>query len=274
MRQILKFLVKDTLICGAVIGVLYLLGIEKFKIVAIIVAVGFFIQFVMSYMLLIRQVNALYYSIYKIDFNKINDEPIDFTKLDKINPKSGSEIDLITKKFKHLVDILCSRINKLNSAVDKSTHDALSGCFNVGYWNQMKDNYSACSSVCIIFIDVNNLKRMNDVHGHEAGDNLIRVASKHLSWWNGKGDVFRMGGDEFMVVIVNQTLEKCRKLINTWYPTVGRMNPESDDFACVMSYGVAYGKQFCDMEELRKLADDRMYEHKVKIKEKLGEPMR
>ena len=52
------------------------------------------------------------------------------------------------------------------------------------------------------------------------------------------------------------------------------MNRETDVFACVMSYGVAYGVHGCDIELLRKQADDRMFAHKRKIKESLGEPMR
>lgn len=274
MRQILKFLLKDSVICAMVIFIIKLMKVPNYEKVAVIVGLGFIAQAICSYILIIKPVNALYYAIRKIDFNKINDEPIDFTKLDRIVPKTSSEIDLVTKKFKHLVDILCSRITSLNVEVDKSTHDALSGCYNVGYWNQMKDTYSAQNSICIVFIDVNNLKKMNDIHGHEAGDNLIKTAAGRLAWWKGKGDVFRMGGDEFMVVITNQTQEKCKMLIDSWYPTVGRMNPTTDDFACVMSYGVAYGRKFSDMEELRKKADARMYDHKVKIKQELGEPMR
>ena len=60
------------------------------------------------------------------------------------------------------------------------------------------------SSCAFIFGDVNGLKRMNDEHGHEEGDRLIKtVAGIMLQTQRqaGKGHVFRMGGDEFLMIV-------------------------------------------------------------------------
>ena len=276
MKLILKYLAKDVLSCLAVIGVLFLLHVEPFKVTAIVVAVGFVIQFILSVILSVKPIVSLYYSLYNIDFSSINEKPIDFTKFDRLNINSNTEMGVITSKLGHLIDTLCTRISSLDDEVHKATHDALSGCLNIQYWKEHKSFYSTCDSICIVFIDVNNLKRINDEVGHEAGDNLIRTAASKLKWWtdNGYGDVYRVGGDEFVIAIPNRSASECKLLIDSWYPTVGRMNRETDNFACVMSYGVAYGIRGCDIELLRKQADDRMYEHKRKIKERLGEPMR
>lgn len=62
------------------------------------------------------------------------------------------------------------------------------------------------SSCAFIFGDVNGLKRMNDEHGHEEGDRLIKtVAGIMLQTQRqaGKGHVFRMGGDEFLMIVEN-----------------------------------------------------------------------
>lgn len=231
------------------------------------------LQAVLVGVIVLKPVLRLSRAVRGIDFNKLDSTPIDFTMLDELK-SDNSDIGVLTKQFKHLTDALCTRITSLNNEVDKSTHDALSGCLNVGYWNDHKDEYASNKTICIIFLDVNNLKKMNDIHGHEAGDNLIKAASAKLAWWKNKGDVYRMGGDEFMIVITNKSRDMCSKWVSEWYLGVGRLNPVSDDFACVFSLGVAYGTQFCNMEVLRKLADDRMYAHKVKIKQTLNEPMR
>jgi diguanylate cyclase (GGDEF)-like protein len=115
---------------------------------------------------------------------------------------------------------------------------------------------------------------MNDEFGHEAGDALLRSAANHLNFWNNHGDVYRMGGDEFMVVVKNQTPEAMNKLVNMWYPTVGQLNRDTDGFKCVLSYGLAFGTKGCNFDSLQKQADDKMYEMKVALKKKFGEPLR
>ena len=58
---------------------------------------------------------------------------------------------------------------------------------------------------CAFFFgDVNGLKRMNDEHGHEAGDALIKTVADIMLQAQrraGKGHVFRMGGDEFLMIV-------------------------------------------------------------------------
>lgn len=52
--------------------------------------------------------------------------------------------------------------------------------------------------VCVISIDLNGLKTTNDEYGHAAGDELIFGAAECLSKaFEGIGNVYRMGGDEF-----------------------------------------------------------------------------
>ena len=129
-------------------------------------------------------------------------------------------------------------------------------------------------SCVVIFIDVNNMKRMNDECGHEAGDALIRNAAAKLKFWDKYGDVYRVGGDEFMIVVCNQTQQFVENVISKWYPTVGLLNRESDGFKCVLSYGIASGSQYCNFDDVMKRADDLMYDMKVALKKKFGEPLR
>ena len=59
-------------------------------------------------------------------------------------------------------------------------------------------------SCAFVFGDVNGLKRMNDVHGHEAGDVLIKTVARIMQRAQqgaGEGHVFRMGGDEFLMIV-------------------------------------------------------------------------
>ena len=54
--------------------------------------------------------------------------------------------------------------------------------------------------LAFVFGDINGLKRVNDTRGHEAGDQLICTAAEVMGQLKGSGKVFRMGGDEFLLL--------------------------------------------------------------------------
>ncbi len=220
---------------------------------------------------IIIPLNRLWSAIKDIDFNN---SVIDFTKVEALPVQGTSTIKGITLQFKSLQNILCNQIMEVNNVTDQSERDGLTNCYNKKHLDKVKSSYETAQNFIIIFIDVNNLKRMNDTFGHEAGDNLIINAAKKLSFWDKYGEVYRMGGDEFMVTLKNIPTQKAKALIDSWYPTVGVLNRTSDGFRCVLSYGVAEGRYGSSFDQIQKLADDRMYNMKVAIKKQFGEPMR
>lgn len=84
-----------------------------------------------------------------------------------------------------------------------SFEDSLTGLNNRNKYNQILDKYGdrIVGRTGTAFFDLNGLKRMNDTYGHEAGDELIRNAARHIRDTFGK-DAFRIGGDEFTVVMI------------------------------------------------------------------------
>ena len=86
---------------------------------------------------------------------------------------------------------------RYNNETYKSEHDALTGCYNRNHLSKVKSRYEQQRSFFVVFIDVNNLKRMNDEFGHEAGDSLLKNVASKMQFWNSYGDVYRLGGDEF-----------------------------------------------------------------------------
>lgn len=67
--------------------------------------------------------------------------------------------------------------------------------------------------VAFIFGDINGLKRVNDTQGHEAGDRLICQAAQLLDNLTAAGRAFRMGGDEFLLLLVNQKEAEVRRML-------------------------------------------------------------
>ena len=66
----------------------------------------------------------------------------------------------------------------------------------------------------IVVCDVNNLKVINDTLGHKAGDYWIKDASRMICSIFKRSPVFRIGGDEFVVVLQGQDFKNREKLLN------------------------------------------------------------
>ena len=218
-----------------------------------------------------KPVLELWTAIKDIDFNN---DVVDMSKLDNLSVGIGVSANII-RKFQNLVDVICERINKVNEITDISEHDELSQCYNVQRLHTYKYLYEQSNNYLVVFIDVNNLKRMNDTKGHEAGDALIKKAASQIKYWeNYGGEAYRIGGDEFMVVFKNVKVDHMMPAIHTWHRDVGILDVTPEGFKCLLSIGVAEGRHGMPFDIVQKVADKRMYEMKVQIKQQLGEPMR
>jgi diguanylate cyclase (GGDEF)-like protein len=82
---------------------------------------------------------------------------------------------------------------------------------------------------CIVMADLDGLKRINDTHGHEAGDAAIRAVAQGLRTLVRHGDrVYRWGGDEFVVVLSEIPIELARKRMEALNDAVNRCLDEAD----------------------------------------------
>ena len=114
-------------------------------------------------------------------------------------------------------------------------------------------------------MDVNNLKVVNDKYGHDAGDALLKRAAESIKAMvcdNIHG--YRMGGDEFIMVAINCTAADIQDIKKRWQNELDKVNAKYGMEPCVVAVGEAFGKGAFEIEELCKLADDRMYEDKKK----------
>ncbi|MEA9996156.1 GGDEF domain-containing protein [Pseudomonas sp. 10B1] len=64
-------------------------------------------------------------------------------------------------------------------------------------------------SYVLAMADVDHFKKFNDTHGHDVGDQVLRLVASKLSKVTGGGRAYRYGGEEFALVFAGQTLEEC-----------------------------------------------------------------
>ena len=122
----------------------------------------------------------------------------------------------------------------------------------------------------IIQFDVNNLKQMNDQYGHSEGDRFIIGAAAVLRETFGEENCFRTGGDEFIAIVSGDSeCDAFRRAKDILEEKIRDFNiREQLPIPMGIAYGYStYNAETMDPETVEKLADQRMYEMKKKMKE-------
>jgi diguanylate cyclase (GGDEF)-like protein len=149
--------------------------------------------------------------------------------------------------------------------------DSLTGLYNVRMFNELwQREHSACErnrgAYALLMIDMDKLKEINDVFGHEAGNSAITLVAQCLQRSIRNTDhAARFGGDEFAVLLPGASPDVAEAVIKRVRHNVYKttLDLRSRMIRCSVSIGVvSYPKDSKDMRDLRSLADDRMYRDK------------
>lgn len=140
------------------------------------------------------------------------------------------EIEILWKVWQHLY-----------SLVERNELDALTGLLNrVAFDNRLQEIFSQGphshrrkddnESRVLALIDIDHFKAVNDQHGHLLGDEvLVQLSRLMSSSFRGNDLVFRFGGEEFLVILRNCTLDNAQKILDRFrqkesayaYPRIG-----------------------------------------------------
>lgn len=138
-----------------------------------------------------------------------------------------------------------------------SYYDTLTSFFNRNRY--MKDSEALKNSqipVGVVYLDVNGLKDVNDKKGHAYGDKLLKEAAKRLKEVFYNADLYRIGGDEFVVIC--QSIEE-----HTFNERVQELKQRFRmDDECRAAIGSRWCAKLEDMSEITSQADALMYEDK------------
>jgi len=122
-------------------------------------------------------------------------------------------------------------------------------------------------NVGILFFDVNGLKFYNDTMGHKAGDILLQKAAESIQLACVKNSrAFRIGGDEFVVIITDCVESEIDSFVSRWQNSLVEVNSREDDIVCSAAVGTAYGTGSYKIGDILKKADANMYINKRKMK--------
>lgn len=136
--------------------------------------------------------------------------------------------------------------------------------------NDMERNRSNFRSIAFLEIDINNFKMVNDTLGHHIGDHVLIAAAAALNatFSNYNASIFRMGGDEFLVLLLDISEEKIQQLISQLRI---RFQEEQKELGTFVSMAAGYEIVSADDERLLETAyidaDKKMYIDKKQCKD-------
>ena len=150
-----------------------------------------------------------------------------------------------------------------------SYHDQLTGVKNRRYFDEALITYDEPSyyPLALIVVDINGLKLTNDAFGHLIGDRLLIEATMMLKREiRGKDTVARIGGDEFVIILPNTTLEEAKRLSDNLSQQFLAKSIEGLPISASFGEAVKHDDSL-SVVEVFNLAEDRMYHHKVSEKQ-------
>ncbi len=126
----------------------------------------------------------------------------------------------------------------------------------------------------VVVLDVNDLKLMNDLHGHKAGDALIVAACRLICRIYQHSPVFRIGGDEFAVFLKGSDYAERHVLLDRLDEEMQRTFVEIEDgkLAVSIARGMAVydAEQFSTYGDVFIAADSAMYQNKAEYKKRMA----
>lgn len=175
---------------------------------------------------------------------------------------------LVQEAFKQTIS-QADKARKLEFYRQLATKDMLTDMYNRNSYDEWVKENVQMPGMLIITFDLNNLKYCNDTLGHAIGDDYIKNAAGIIAEIFGNfGNCYRIGGDEFCVVIPKQNKIDPEDKLTQLEQEQKKYNAGLEYPYMQIAYGYAeYDAQTdLDIEDTRSRADEKMYEMKRRMK--------
>ncbi len=206
-----------------------------------------------------------------LNYRLIVDGRPQYVSLYAVRPKEDSEHIIIA-----LANVDAAKRMELayQNALDLANRDALTGVknkrayvqFEIQLDEQIKKKENP--SFAVVICDVNGLKQVNDTQGHKAGDDFIRKACSVICNTFKHSPVFRIGGDEFAVILKGQDYLQRKELINQLHII---LNQQKNNELLLLASGISEFEPEKDIrvQDVFERADALMYLDKKQCKASL-----
>ena len=157
-----------------------------------------------------------------------------------------------------------------NQLQELTITDTLTSLFNRRYFGKVCSDVFAqvnrgSTKATLAYIDIDNFKSINDRFGHEGGDVVLKYFAEILLEHSRKGldYVFRLGGEEFCIISIDNSLQDTNKHMNRIMSIISENFSITRFGEVTISIGIVeFDKSFNSYDEILNLADKKMYQAK------------
>jgi diguanylate cyclase (GGDEF)-like protein len=202
------------------------------------------------------------------------------TSIDRSAAELKTSIERMAEEGKQVLDELRKRVEnyqaKLEEAEKIASRDALTGVNSrLNVESQIEKRIETGAVFCVAIVDIDGFKKVNDVHGHLTGDELLKqFAGEMRSACRSTDIIGRWGGDEFILLFdagleeAEAQTERLRKWVCGNYNVTGKQGPLQ--LRVDASIGLAAHTASQGIKELVAQADAAMYEQKAGSRSKVA----
>lgn len=188
-----------------------------------------------------------------------------------IECNTKDEVCTLTKSINKMAHKLKEHVSEINHMAYR---DSLTGVKNKNYYNDyikmLDSDYRVNGKpYAVVVFDVNNLKEINDEYGHIAGDILLTEACSYICHTFTHSPVFRIGGDEFVVILEGEDYFNRNALLKDFENNMENNKLSVEPYCSVsIAYGMYENQELAEnFDSIFKSADEKMYEKKRQMKE-------
>lgn len=185
--------------------------------------------------------------------------PIEYSISQIIN--SGGQVDGAVMVFRDIRE----KRDRLNRIFYLSNHDQLTGLYNRYFYEEQLENMIKEENLplTLAILDVNGLKLTNDAFGHLMGDKLLKtLADVLIEQCRQKDMIFRVGGDEFVIIMTNTLEEDAKEIFTNIYRALEKVKLEN----IVISVSIGWSTSTSmieNMDDIYIKAEEYMYRKKI-----------
>lgn len=203
---------------------------------------------------------------------RVDGEFIGVINIDAHEPDVFNEEDIfIMDLFASQLEVAIRNRNLLDEILFLSRYDGLTGVYNRKHFDDIVETMIKNEKpFTYALIDINNLKTVNDVHGHVQGDQLLKnfceIAKGNIREYD---YIARLGGDEFALLLTTTNKLEASKAFLRMMRKLNDFVVDHDlSYKIEFSYGLAeYPLDASSMDELYMKSDNQMYKMKRNLKE-------
>lgn len=157
---------------------------------------------------------------------------------------------------------------QLEQSQQDALYDALTGLCNRRYFDEELAVQSLQPNVCLMLVDLDYFKKINDNYGHVMGDLVLKATAKKLQATCRDGaQAFRFGGEEFAIIVPNSNFAKARSMAESMRKAIEKIGVKDKRTGEVLgditaSIGVAELTKGMNPLALLEKADKQLYEAK------------